>query len=150
MGQPFVTIVSKTEKTACKTACKLWSSELSIIMCIKSNTQRGLKMAKTDLIHIRINPETKLAAEKVFERLGINTSYAVSLFLNQVIMRDGLPFSVEIYRNDEQTEAELFASSIDSTDGKGVISRANQTILHLYANGDIDYETALFALKRNI
>lgn len=107
-------------------------------------------MAKTDLIHIRINPETKLAAEKVFERLGINTSYAVSLFLNQVIMRDGLPFSVEIYRNDEQTEAELFASSIDSTDGKGVISRANQTILHLYANGDIDYETALFALKRNI
>lgn len=107
-------------------------------------------MAKTDLIHIRINPETKMAAEKIFDKLGINTSYAISLFLNQVIMREGLPFSVEITNHDSLTEAERFASSIDATDGHGTVSAANQRILHLYANGDIDYETALFAIRRNI
>lgn len=104
-------------------------------------------MAKTDLIHVRIDPETKEASERIFNKLGINTSYAVSFFLKQVILREGIPFNVELPR--DFTEAEQFASSIDSTDGKGRISEANQKIMHLYANGDIDYETALFAIKRN-
>lgn len=38
-------------------------------------------MAKTELVHVRIDPETKTASEKIFNSLGINTSYAVSLFL---------------------------------------------------------------------
>ena len=106
-------------------------------------------MAKTDLIHIRISPETKQASEKIFERLGINTSYAVSLFLNQLILREGLPFAVEIPESERVTDAERLAFFIDSTDGNGRISDANQRIMHLYANGDIDYETALFAIRRN-
>lgn len=105
-------------------------------------------VAKTELIHVRIDPETKSAAEAVFNKLGINTSYAVSLFLNQVIMRDGFPFSVQIPKT-EMSEAEKFAISIESTDGNGIVSEKNQHIMHLYANGEIDYETALFAIKRN-
>ena len=104
-------------------------------------------MAKTELIHVRIDPETKKASEKIFNRLGINTSYAVSLFLKQVILREGLPFKVEVPH--EYSDAELFASSIDATDGNGKVSAANQKILHLFATGEIDYETAMFAIKRN-
>ena len=88
-------------------------------------------MAKTDLIHIRISPETKQASEKIFERLGINTSYAVSLFLNQVILREGLPFAVEIPESERVTDAERLAFFIDSTDGNGRISDANQQMAGL-------------------
>lgn len=107
-------------------------------------------MPKTDLIHVRIDPETKAASERVFEKLGISTSYAVSLFLNQVILQEGLPFKVEIPRSGKKTAAEEFAVSIASTDGDGNMSEVIQRILHLYAIGYIDYETALFAIKRNM
>ena len=38
---------------------------------------------------------------------------------------------------------------IESTGGNGVVSEKNQKIIHLYALGEIDYETAVFAIKRN-
>ena len=89
-------------------------------------------MVKTELIHVRIDPRTKENAEKVFERLGINTSYAVSLFLNQVIMRQGLPFSVEI---PEAPRSE--SVPVDS-----------RKAMEMYAQGKIDYETAIKAMKK--
>lgn len=106
-------------------------------------------MAKTDLIHIRVSPETKKASEKIFRQLGINTSYAVSLFLNQVILQEGLPFFVQIPKAEVKSKAEKIAFSIEATGGNGTVSAKNQRILHLYANGDIDYETALFAIKKS-
>ena len=84
------------------------------------------KEIKRDLIHIRIEPTVKEKSERIFDKLGINMSYAVSLFLNQV------------------------ASIIGSTGGNGEISEQNQKIIHLYCIGDIDYETAVFAIKRNL
>lgn len=105
-------------------------------------------MAKTELIHVRIDPETKKLAEAVLTKLGINTSYAVSLFLNMVIMRNGLPFPVVI--PEKETEAEVFARAVESTGGNGTVSDKNKRILHLYAKGEIDYETACFAIERNL
>ena len=107
------------------------------------------KETKKELIHIRIEPTVKEKSEKIFEKLGINMSYAVSLFLNQVIMKNGFPFSIEIpYINE--TAAERLAHIIGSTGGNGEISEKNKRIIHLYCMGDIDYETAVFALKRNL
>ena len=45
-----------------------------------------IKENKNELIHIRIEPSIKDKSEDIFKRLGINISYAVSLFLNQVIL----------------------------------------------------------------
>lgn len=104
-------------------------------------------MNKTELIHIRIDPQTKQQSEAVLSKLGINTSYAVSLFLNQVIMHNGLPFSVQIPENE--TEAEVFASAMEATGGNGEVSEKNKKIIHLYSKGEIDYETASFAIERN-
>lgn len=106
-------------------------------------------MAKTDMIHIRIAPEVKQKSEEIFDRLGINTSYAISLFLNQVILREGIPFNVELPKCEELTESEVFAKAIESTGGNGSVSDSNRRIMHLYAMGEIDYETALFAIKRS-
>ena len=104
-------------------------------------------MTKTDLIHIRIDPEIKEQSEIVLKRLGLNMSYAVSIFLNQIIMRNGLPFNVEV--TEAQTEAERLAEAIESTGGSGDVSPENQKIIHLLATGQIDYETAVFAIERN-
>ena len=105
-------------------------------------------MKKTDLVHVRIDPETKQQVEEIFDRLGVNTSYAVNMFFNQVILNEGFPFDVRIPK-PEMSEAEKLAKAIDSTGGNGSVSLRNQKILHLLAEGDIDYETAVFALKRS-
>ena len=105
------------------------------------------KEIKRDLIHIRIEPTVKEKSERIFDKLGINMSYAVSLFLNQVILKNGFPFNVELPHINE-TEVERLASIIGSTGGNGEISEQNQKIIHLYCIGDIDYETAGFAIKR--
>ncbi len=106
------------------------------------------KENKNELIHIRIEPTVKEKSEDIFKKLGINMSYAVSLFLNQVIMKNGFPFSVELPRNNE-TEIEKLASIIESTGGNGTINEKNKKIIHLYSIGDIDYETAVYAIKRS-
>ncbi|MBO4502819.1 MAG: type II toxin-antitoxin system RelB/DinJ family antitoxin [Candidatus Methanomethylophilus sp.] len=105
-------------------------------------------MTKTVMIHIRVEPDVKEQSETILKRLGLNMSYAISLFLNQVIMRNGLPFDVEL--SEGQTEAERLAEAIGSTGGNGTVSLKNQRIIHLLATGQIDYETAVFAIEKNI
>ncbi len=53
-------------------------------------------MSKTDQIQVRINPETKAAAEAVFSRLGIKPSDAVRLFYHQVELNQGIPFALRV------------------------------------------------------
>ena len=45
--------------------------------------------------------DLKADAEKVFETLGINTTEAIRMFLSQVRLRRGLPFSVGVPMNDD-------------------------------------------------
>ena len=61
-------------------------------------------MNKTDQIQVRINPETKLAAEAIFAKLGIKPSEAVRMFYHQVELSQGIPFDVRI-PNAETLEA---------------------------------------------
>ncbi|MEW6667794.1 MAG: type II toxin-antitoxin system RelB/DinJ family antitoxin [Thermodesulfobacteriota bacterium] len=53
-------------------------------------------MAKADFVRGRIEPDVKTKAEKIFKRLGLTTSQALSLFYHQVILYKGLPFEVRI------------------------------------------------------
>ena len=105
------------------------------------------KNTKNDMIHIRIDSETKSQSEAIFKELGITLSYAVSLFLKQVILHDGFPFDVRIPKYDK-TKHEMLADVIDSMDGHGKSSKEAQKIFRLFINGEIDYETAVFALQR--
>ena len=107
-----------------------------------------IKENKNELIHIRIEPTIKDKSEDIFKKLGINMSYAVSLFLNQVILKNGFPFAVELPQKNEN-EIEALARIIESTGGNGEVDERKQKIIHLYSIGDIDYETAIFAIKRS-
>ena len=56
-------------------------------------------MSRTSNIYVRVEPDIKIQAEKILEKLGIPMSNAVSIFLRQVIMQNGLPFEVKIPEN---------------------------------------------------
>ena len=45
---------------------------------------------------IRIDAVTKTQASQLFDRLGLDMSGAVNLFLHQCVLRGGIPFSVEL------------------------------------------------------
>jgi len=67
---------------------------------------------KTAAIHSRIDPETKHKAEAILNRLGMSPTEAIRMFYTQIILRNGLPFSVEI--PNEETERAL----VDSRSGR--------------------------------
>lgn len=51
-------------------------------------------MAKTNNLHIRIDPVIQKKAEKILRKLGMSIPDAVTIFLNQVGLKGGLPFEV--------------------------------------------------------
>lgn len=55
-------------------------------------------MAKTATLSIRIEPKIKQQAEKLFSKLGISMSEAMSLFLHQCVNDRALPFTPHIGR----------------------------------------------------
>ena len=53
-------------------------------------------MAKSATVHARIESHLKKEAEKLFQKLGLSTTQAITLFYRQVQLRKGLPFDVVI------------------------------------------------------
>ncbi len=53
-------------------------------------------MAKDANVFARVDSAVKEEAEGVLSRLGLPMSNAINLFLNQVILRQGLPFEVSL------------------------------------------------------
>ena len=53
-------------------------------------------MSKTDTLTVRIDPKIKKNAMKIFEKLGMSASEAVTLYFTQVSAEKGLPFRPHI------------------------------------------------------
>jgi DNA-damage-inducible protein J len=53
-------------------------------------------MTKTDTVYMRIDPKLKASAETILSRLGLTPNEAINIFLNQVVLQRGLPFSVKM------------------------------------------------------
>ena len=60
-------------------------------------------MAKTDTLHIRVEPSVKTRAEETLNDLGLSITKAVNVFLNQVILYDGIPFKIEKPKYNKET-----------------------------------------------
>ena len=67
--------------------------------------------AKTANVTARIQPEIKESAEAILEKLGLPVSVFIDMAYRQVIMRDGVPFSLNIpdklTTKDSLTKAEF-------------------------------------------
>jgi len=61
-------------------------------------------MSKTAKVQVRVNENLKREAKKIFESLGLSMSEAINLYLAQVQLQRGIPFSVKI-PNQETLEA---------------------------------------------
>ena len=53
-------------------------------------------MEKSATLNLRVNPALKKDAESILGRLGIPMSTAVDMFLNQIVLVGGIPFSLKL------------------------------------------------------
>ncbi|MFC1839748.1 type II toxin-antitoxin system RelB/DinJ family antitoxin [Thermodesulfobacteriota bacterium] len=53
-------------------------------------------MSKTSTVRARMEPDLKDKAEKVFSKIGLTSTQAITLFYKQVEIRNGLPFDLVI------------------------------------------------------
>lgn len=54
------------------------------------------QMGKTETVRARVEPKLKREAEAVLKRVGLTSSEAITLFLTQVRLTQGLPFPVRL------------------------------------------------------
>ena len=61
------------------------------------------------VVQLRVDDELKLQASSIYEKLGIDLSSAIRMFLKRSVMVNGIPFSMildeERYNSDAATEA---------------------------------------------
>jgi DNA-damage-inducible protein J len=55
-----------------------------------------MDMGKTGYITARIEPKLKARAARVLATVGVSTSDAITMFLRQVVLRNGIPFEVRV------------------------------------------------------
>lgn len=82
-------------------------------------------MAKNDTIHVRVDENVKLNAEKTLAMLGLTISEAVNMMLCQVNLTGGLPFQVKlpaservIVRSKADIEMKLDEAEQDISNGQ--------------------------------
>ena len=63
-------------------------------------------MESTNL-NIRTDKAVKVAAEKIFDELGMNMTTAVTIFLRQTIRENGIPFELKLSVPNETTAAAI-------------------------------------------
>lgn len=66
-------------------------------------------MEKTATLNLRVNPTVKQRAEEVLTRLGIPMSTAIDMYLNQISLTGGIPFSVTLPNAPSVLNADLMA-----------------------------------------
>lgn len=59
----------------------------------------------TSNINVRVDRELKLAAEALFNDLGLNMSSAITMFLKSAVSHDGIPFEIKRIPNAETRAA---------------------------------------------
>lgn len=84
-------------------------------------------MEKTTTMNLRVNPMVKKQAEDVLHKLGIPMATAIDIYLRQITLTGGIPFSVSLPKapsainvdtmTAEQFRAELMAGYDDMKAG---------------------------------
>ena len=64
-------------------------------------------MEKTTTLNLRVNPTVKRNAEDVLSKLGMTMSTAIDIYLNQIALTGGIPFSVSLPQAPKSVNADL-------------------------------------------
>jgi len=95
-------------------------------------------MTKTANLNIRIDPQTKQGAERLFSTFGITISDAVIIFLRQSLLVGGLPFEMKQPRYNTETEAAI-QEARDIMSGKKKV-KSYSSAEELFEELDTEYE----------
>ena len=93
-------------------------------------------MAKTANLNIRIDPETKSGAERLFSNFGITVTDAINIFLRQSLMLGGLPFEMKQPRFNQETATAL-RETRDIASGK-IVAKSYSSAKELFAELDAE------------
>ena len=77
-------------------------------------------MSKTTMITARVDPKLKRETEKVLKNLGLTTSQAITLFFNQISLRQALPFAVAIPNTETAQAIEQALAGVDLHEAESV------------------------------
>ena len=66
-------------------------------------------MGKTATLNIRVNPDVKENAESVLARLGIPMATAIDMYLKQIALVGGIPFSVVLPKVANSVNADMMS-----------------------------------------
>lgn len=75
-------------------------------------------------VQSRITPELKEASESILNAMGLKTSEAIRLFLQQVVNSEGLPFRPTIKTPNQKT----LSAIRELDDGAGKIAQNSQEL----------------------
>ncbi|MFA5842762.1 MAG: type II toxin-antitoxin system RelB/DinJ family antitoxin [Candidatus Gracilibacteria bacterium] len=56
--------------------------------------------SKSAMIRARIEPKAKNDAECILRHLGLNPTDAISIFYRQIVIKKGIPFSLDLEEED--------------------------------------------------
>ena len=105
-------------------------------------------MSKEAYINVRVEKKVKEEVDHILDLLGITMSTAIDLYLSQIRLNKGLPFEVKMPKKNIQVKARELAETLNLTGGKTFPKKFNK-IINLYARGEIDYDVALYAIKKD-
>lgn len=100
----------------------------------------------TDLDFININSEYKKQAETVLNKLNIDLSEAVSLFLKEIALKNDIPFDITQQNLNKLNND--FSLLKQNSNFNNIDTFKSNKIIQLFRNGDIDYDVAEYALNK--
>lgn len=66
-------------------------------------------MGNTTTLNLRVNPAVKKQAEEILSELGIPMSTAINMYLRQINLTGGIPFSVELPKVPKEINADIMS-----------------------------------------
>jgi DNA-damage-inducible protein J len=82
-----------------------------------------MDMGKTGYITARIEPKLKARAARVLAAVGVSTTDAITMFLRQVVLRNGIPFEVRV----PNTETKKAIEELDNPATRSKLRRSATT-----------------------
>ena len=107
---------------------------------MRYNKDEVITMEKTMTLNLRVNPTVKQQAEDVLKQLGIPMATAIDMYLRQITLTGGIPFSLSL----PKASAALNADTM--TDDQ--LHAALQVGIKEIQNGDTVDATSAFAQFR--
>lgn len=67
-------------------------------------------MEKTATLNLRINPDVKKDAEAVLKQLGVPLSTAIDMYLRQIVLTGGIPFTISLPDVPRRVDADVMSA----------------------------------------